>query len=328
MSRVLSGIQPTADSFQLGNYLGAVRHWVDLQDGNEAFYAVVDQHSITVDFDPAELRQRTLVSFAQLIAAGVDPARSVMFVQSQVPQHTQLAWVLSCITGYGEASRMTQFKDKTARQGVAAASVGLFTYPVLMAADILVYRATGVPVGEDQRQHLELTRDLAQRFNARFGDTLVVPEPIIVKDTAKIMDLQDPTAKMSKTSPAGCIFLLDPPNKIAKKIKSAVTDSETVVRFDPVAKPGVSNLLTILSIFTGRSVADLERHYQGSMYGPFKADVADAVVEFAGKYKEKTDQLLADPAYLAELIRVGGEKAREAADATLRDVYDKIGFIA
>lgn len=325
--RVLSGIQPTADSFHIGNYLGALRSWVELQETHEAFYAVVDQHAITVEYEPAQLRQRTLVSFAQLLACGVDPQRSTLFVQSHVPEHAQLAWILSCITGYGEASRMTQFKDKSAREGTGATSVGLFTYPVLMAADILIYQATGVPVGEDQRQHLELTRGLAQRFNAKFGETFVVPDPLIVKDTAKIKDLQDPTAKMSKSLPGGCVMLLDDPKKIAKKIKSAVTDSETVVRYDPASKPGVSNLLTILSVFGGQSIADLERHYEGSMYGPLKVDVADAVVEFATRYQARTNEYLADQAELNRLMVLGAEKARTVATRTLATVYDRVGFV-
>jgi tryptophanyl-tRNA synthetase len=327
VDRVLSGIQPTADSFHIGNYLGALRHWVALQDTHEAFYSVVDQHAITVDQDPDQLRARTLSSVAQLLALGVDPERSVLFVQSQVPEHAQLAWVLSCLTGYGEASRMTQFKDKSARQGASSTTVGLFTYPILMAADILIYRATGVPVGEDQRQHLELTRVLAQRFNARYGPTLVVPEPLIVKDTAKIQDLQDPTAKMSKSQPNGCIFLLDPVKKTAKKIKSAVTDSETEVRYDPKNKPGVSNLLTMASIFTGKSIPELEQHYAGSMYGPLKVDVADAVVAFAQEYQTRTNQYLDDPAQLAKIIADGAGRARELADQTLIDVYERVGFV-
>ncbi len=325
--RVLSGIQPTADSFHIGNYLGALRSWVELQNTHEAFYTVVDQHAITVDYEPAELRRRTLASFAQLLACGVDPQRSTLFVQSHVPEHAQLAWVLSCITGYGEASRMTQFKDKSAREGAGATSVGLFTYPVLMAADILIYQATGVPVGEDQRQHLELTRGLAARFNARFGETFVVPEPLIVKDTAKIKDLQDPTAKMSKSLPSGCVMLLDDPKKIAKKIKSAVTDSETVVRYDPESKPGVSNLLTILSVLGGESIPDLERHYEGSMYGPLKVDVADVVVEFATGYQARTNEFLEDPAELRRLMELGASKAREVARSTLANVYEGVGFV-
>ncbi len=325
--RVLSGIQPTADSFHIGNYLGALRSWVELQNTHEAFYTVVDQHAITVDYEPAELRRRTLTSFAQLLACGVDPRRSTLFVQSHVPEHAQLAWVLSCITGYGEASRMTQFKDKSAREGTGATSVGLFTYPVLMAADILIYQATGVPVGEDQRQHLELARGLAARFNTRFGETFVVPEPLIVKGTAKIKDLQDPTAKMSKSLPSGCVMLLDDPKKIAKKIKSAVTDSETVVRYDLESKPGVSNLLTILSVLGGESIPDLERHYEGSMYGPLKVDVADVVVEFATDYQARTNEFLEDPAELRRLMELGASKAREVARTTLANVYERVGFV-
>ncbi|HEY7858493.1 MAG TPA: tryptophan--tRNA ligase, partial [Candidatus Nanopelagicales bacterium] len=252
--RVLSGIQPTAGSFQVGNYLGAVRHWVALQESFDAFYCVVDLHAITLEQDPAVLREATMSAYAQILAAGVDPTHTTLFVQSHVPEHAELAWVLGCITGFGEASRMTQFKDKSARTGADSTSVGLFTYPVLMAADVLLYDTARVPVGEDQRQHLELTRDLAQRFNSRYGQTFTVPEPYIVKDTAKIYDLQQPTAKMSKSLPAGCVLLLDPATTITKKIKSAVTDSESEVRFDPVAKPGVSNLLTILATFTDRTV--------------------------------------------------------------------------
>jgi tryptophanyl-tRNA synthetase len=243
--RVLSGIQPTADAFHLGNYLGALREWVRLQATHDAYYCVVDQHAITVDHDPEQLRQRTYASFAQLLAIGLDPEKSTVFVQSQVPEHSQLAWVLECQTGFGEAGRMTQFKDKSQKEGATRVTVGLYTYPILQAADILIYQADAVPVGEDQRQHLELTRDLAQRFNAKFGDTLTVPEPLIVKETAKILDLQDPTAKMSKSSPAGCAFILDDDKTLTKKIKSAVTDSEREIVFDPERKPGVSNLLTI-----------------------------------------------------------------------------------
>src|SRR4051812_43572345 len=247
--RVLSGIQPTADSFHLGNYIGAVRQWVELQDTHDAFYCVVDLHALTSgEWNPDELRHRTRVAAAQLLAAGLDPARCTLFVQSHVPEHTQLTWVLTCLTGMGEASRMTQFKDRTARYGSERIGVGVFTYPILQAADILVYDAARVPVGEDQRQHLELTRDLAQRFNSRFGELLVVPEPHILRATGKILDLQDPTAKMSKSSEsqAGVVDLLDEPATIAKKIKRAVTDTGTDVRFDPTDKPGISNLLTIM----------------------------------------------------------------------------------
>ncbi len=325
--RVFSGIQPTAGSFQLGNYLGALRHWVQLQDAAETYYCVVDLHAITLPQDPAALRQQTLTAYAQLVGIGVDPARSVLFVQSHVAEHAQLAWVLQCLTGFGEASRMTQFKDKSARQGGDSTSVGLFTYPVLQAADILLYLATAVPVGEDQRQHLELTRDVAQRFNARFGTTFVVPEPHIVKDTAKILDLQDPTSKMSKSQPSGCVFLLDPPKTIAKKIRSAVTDSETEVRYDPESKPGVSNLLTILGAFTGRSVDVVEKAYTGQGYGALKGDTADAVVAFAEPYAARVGELLADPAELERTMADGAGRAREVAAATLRSAFERVGFV-
>jgi len=326
--RVLSGIQPTADSFHIGNYLGALRNWVPLQDTHECFYCVVDLHAITVAHNPATLRHRTRVGFAQLLAIGIDPQRATVFVQSQVPEHAQLQWVLSCLTGMGEAGRMTQFKDKSARGGADHTSVGLFTYPILQAADILVYRANAVPVGEDQRQHLELTRDLATRFNGRFGATLTVPEPLIVKDTAKIVDLNDPSSKMSKSSPSGCVFLLDPPNRIAKKIRSAVTDSQTEIRFDPEAKPGVSNLLTILATFTGRTVDEVVADLSGQMYGRLKAQTADAVVAFAEPYQARVAELLGDVAELDRLMAVGAQRARAVAAATLADVYDRVGFVA
>src|SRR3954466_10926404 len=263
--RVLSGIQPTADSFHLGNYLGAVRNWVAMQDTHDAFYCVVDLHAITMGHDPIALRTRTRTSVAQLLATGLDPERCTLFVQSHVPEHAQLAWVLSCITGFGEAGRMVQFKDKSARTGQDSTSVGLFTYPILQAADILLYQADHVPVGEDQRQHLELTRDLAQRFNTRFGPTFRVPSPYIVRDTAKITDLQDPTAKMSKSSstPNGLIELLEDPARAAKKIRSAVTDTGREIIFDPEHKPGVSNLLTIYSALSGRTIEDLVAAYDG-----------------------------------------------------------------
>jgi tryptophanyl-tRNA synthetase len=328
MPRILSGIQPTSESFHIGNYFGALQQWAALQDDNEAFYCVVDLHAITVPVDPQLQKQRTRVSFAQLVACGIDPDRSTLFVQSDVPQHSQLAWVMMCLTGYGEASRMTQFKDKTAKGGAGAASVGLFTYPCLQAADILLYQAAYVPVGEDQRQHLELTRDLAERFNARYGPTFVVPQPFIVKDTAKIYDLQDPTAKMSKSVPGGCVFLLDPPKKMAKKLKSAVTDSETEVRYDPVNKPGVSNLLSILAAASGRSVADVEAEYGGGMYGPLKVAAADAVVAVAEPIAARTRELLDDPAELDRLMDLGGQRAREAAQPTVDAVYSAMGLQA
>lgn len=325
--RVLSGIQPTADSFQIGNYLGALRRWVSLQDSHDAFYCVVDQHAITVEHDPQVLRHRTLLSFAQLLAVGLDPQRSTVFVQSHVPEHAQLAWILECLTGFGEASRMTQFKDKSQREGNDRATVGLFTYPVLQAADILIYQAAGVPVGEDQRQHLELTRDLAQRFNATYGPTLVVPEPLIVKDTAKVLDLADPTAKMSKSSPTGCIFLLDDPKVTRKKIMSAVTDSDRDIRFDPAAKPGVSNLLTLLASFDERSVDELVLGYEGRGYGDLKKDVAEVVVDFCTDFQGRVETLMSDPAELSRLVRLGADRARDAATPTLAAVYDRVGFV-
>jgi tryptophanyl-tRNA synthetase len=325
--RVLSGIQPTADSFQIGNYLGALRHWVSLQETHDTFYCVVDQHAITVEHDPAVLRQRTLLSFAQLLAVGLDPTRSTIFVQSHVPEHAQLAWILECLTGFGEASRMTQFKDKSQREGSDRATVGLFTYPVLQAADILIYQAAGVPVGEDQRQHLELTRDLAQRFNTTYGPTLTVPEPLIVKDTAKVLDLTDPTAKMSKSSPAGCVFLLDDPVVTRKKIMSAVTDSDREIYFDPEGKPGVSNLLTLLASLDSRPISEVAMAYEGRGYGDLKKDVAEVVVSFCTDFRGRVDDLMADPAELGRLVRLGSDKARAAAAPTLAAVYDRVGFV-
>ncbi|MDD2818444.1 MAG: tryptophan--tRNA ligase [Candidatus Nanopelagicales bacterium] len=327
-SRVLSGIQPTADSFQLGNYLGALRQWVQMQHDNDAYYVVVDQHAITVDHDPALLRTRTLVSFAQLLAIGLDPEICTIFVQSHVPEHSQLAWVMECQTGFGEASRMTQFKDKSQKGGADRSTVGLFTYPILQAADILIYQADEVPVGEDQRQHLELTRDLAQRFNATFGETLTVPKGMYVKDTAKIVDLQDPTSKMSKSSAPGCVFLLDDDKTLTKKIKSAVTDSEREIRFDPDNKAGVSNLLTIQQALTGKSIELLVQEYDGRGYGDLKGDTAEIVVDFVRPIRDVVNELMADPAELQRLMAVGAHKARATARKTLGDVYDAIGFVS
>ncbi len=327
--RILSGIQPTADSFHFGNYLGALRQWVDLQEGHEAFYMIADMHAITVEQDPKVLRARTLRSAAQLVAMGIDPARSAIFVQSQVPAHAQLAWVLNCLTAFGEARRMTQFKDKSAKGGEGAASVGLFTYPILQAADILLYRPAYVPVGEDQRQHLELTRDLAQRFNARYKKTFKLPEPHILKETAKIFDLQNPTAKMSKSasSPAGIIELLDDPKVSAKKIRSAVTDSEAVVRFDREAKPGIANLLTIYNALTGRPVAELEQAYEGRGYGDLKGDLAEVVVEFVTPFRARTLELLDDPGELQRILADGAARANAVAERTMAQVYDRVGFL-
>ncbi|WP_448617545.1 tryptophan--tRNA ligase [Geodermatophilus sp. URMC 65] len=328
LPRVLSGIQPTAGSFHLGNHLGALRQWVRLQEDTEAFYCVVDLHAITVAQDPAELRRNTLVSAAQLLALGVDPERSTLFVQSHVPEHLQLSWVLECLTGFGEASRMTQFKDKSQREGTSGTSVGLFTYPVLMAADILVYQADQVPVGDDQRQHLELTRDLATRFNGRFGDTFPLPEGIIPAGAARVMDLQSPDKKMSKSlPPAGCVFLLDDPKVTAKKIRSAVTDTGREVVADPVGKPGITNLLTIHSALSGTPIPELEERFAGRGYGDLKKELAEVVVDFVTPVRQRTQELLDDPAELQRILAQGAARAREVAVPTVADVYDKVGFL-
>ncbi|MFE4666317.1 tryptophan--tRNA ligase [Streptomyces sp. NPDC056716] len=327
--RVLSGIQPTAGSFHLGNYLGAVRQWVALQETHDAFYMVVDLHAITIPQDPKELRDNTRLAVAQLLAAGLDPERCTLFVQSHVPEHAQLAWVMNCLTGFGEASRMTQFKDKSARQGADRASVGLFTYPILQVADILLYQANEVPVGEDQRQHIELTRDLAERFNGRFGATFTVPEPYILKETAKIYDLQDPSVKMSKSAstPKGLINLLDDPKATAKKVKSAVTDTDTVIRYDAADKPGVSNLLSIYSTLTGAGIEELEKKYDGKGYGALKTDLAEVMVEFVTPFRERTQQYLDDSETLDSILAKGAEKARAVAAETLANAYDRVGFL-
>lgn len=328
--RVFSGAQPSADSLHLGNYIGAVRNWVQLQnEDTESMFFIPDMHAITVPQDPELMLKRTRTTAAQYIAAGIDPEKTPLFAQSQVPEHAQLAWVLNCITGFGEASRMTQFKDKSAKQGADSASVGLFTYPILMAADILIYQADQVPVGEDQRQHLELTRNLAQRFNSRFGDTFVVPEGRIMKETAKIYDLQNPTSKMSKSAETdkGIIWLLDDPKKTAKKIKSAVTDDGSVIAFDREAKPGVSNLLAIYSAMTGEDIDTIVARYEGKMYGHLKVDLADVVVESLAPIRERALQLLEDPAELDRLLAVGAAKAREIASVTVKNVYDRVGFM-
>ncbi|MEU3347461.1 tryptophan--tRNA ligase [Streptomyces sp. NPDC006700] len=327
--RVLSGIQPTAGSFHLGNYLGAVRQWVDLQESHDAFYMVVDLHAITVPQDPAELRANTRLAAAQLLAAGLDPARCTLFVQSHVPEHAQLAWVMNCLTGFGEAGRMTQFKDKSLKQGTDRTTVGLFTYPILQVADILLYQANEVPVGEDQRQHIELTRDLAERFNGRFGQTFTVPDAYILKETAKIYDLQDPTIKMSKSAstPKGLINLLDDPKATAKKVKSAVTDTDTVIRYDPETKAGVSNLLTIYSTLTGAGIGELEEKYAGKGYGALKTELAEVMVEFVTPFRERTQQYLDDPETLDSILAKGAEKARAVAAETLSQAYDRVGFL-
>ena len=327
--RVLSGIQPTSDSFHLGNYLGAVKQWVELQDGHDAFYCIVDLHALTVETEPALMRKRTLVSAAQLLALGISPEKSTLFVQSQVPEHNQLAWIMECITGFGEASRMTQFKDRAAKGGSDSTKVGVFTYPMLMAADILLYQADLVPVGEDQRQHIELTRDLAERFNSRYGTTFNVPSGFILKQGAKIYDLQNPTAKMSKSadSVAGLIEILDTPEVNAKKIKSAVTDAGREIKFDEKEKPGVSNLLTIHSALSGQRISELENHFAGKGYGDLKSEVADVVVEYLKPIREKTLELLADESHLLAMLSKGAAKAQEVASTTLAKTYAKLGLV-
>ena len=328
--RVLSGMQPTADSFHLGNLLGALRHWVALQDDHDAFYCVVDLHAITAGHDPETLRRRTRVAAAQYLAGGLEPERSTLFVQSHVRQHTELGWILQCITGMGEAARMTQFKDKSAKGGGESASVGLFAYPILQAADIVLYQADRVPVGEDQRQHLELTRDLAQRFNTRYGETFVVPEPHIVKATGKITDLQEPTAKMSKSAASqnGVIDLLDDPAAIRKKIRSAVTDTGRDVVADEENKPGITNLLTIHSAFSGRTVAELEEAYAGKGYGDFKADTAEVVVAALVPFQERYRRWADDPEALDTILADGAERARAVAERTMANVRERVGFLA
>ena len=328
--RLFSGMQPTSDSLHLGNYLGALTQWVALQAEYETIYCVVDLHALTQSPDPAVLQARTRVTAAQYLAAGVDPTRSLLFVQSHVPEHTQLSWLLSCYTGHGEASRMTQFKDKSARYGADATNVGLFTYPVLMAADILLYDAALVPVGEDQRQHLELTRNLAGRLNSRFGEgTVVVPEPYIVRATAKIFDLQDPTAKMSKSSvsPNGLIELLDDPLVVAKRIRSAVTDAGREIRYDPADKPGVSNLLTIHSALSGTSIGDLEEHFAGAGYGDLKKELVEVVLGVLEPFGERVRGWLADPGSLDDVLADGAARARTLAAVTLDRLYDAAGLL-
>jgi tryptophanyl-tRNA synthetase len=327
--RIFSGVQPTSDSLHLGNALGAVAQWVGLQEDHDAFFCVVDLHAITIPQDPHALRRRTLGTAAQYLALGIDPDRATIFVQSQVPAHTQLAWVLGCFTGFGQASRMTQFKDKSSKQGSDSTTVGLFTYPVLQAADVLAYDAELVPVGEDQRQHLELARDIAQRFNSRFPDTFVVPDVLIPKVTAKIYDLADPTSKMSKSAStdAGLINLLDDPALSAKKIRSAVTDSEREIRYDPDAKPGVSNLLSIQSAATGVGIDKLVEGYAGRGYGDLKKDTAEAVVEFVAPIKARVDELTADVTELEAILAAGAQRADGVAGRTVARVYDRLGFL-
>jgi tryptophanyl-tRNA synthetase len=327
--RLFSGMQPSADSLHAGNYIGALLQWRELQESHDAIFCVVDLHAITVPQEPGDLRTQIRRTAAQYIAAGIDPAKSTLFVQSHVPAHAQLAWVLDTITGFGEASRMTQFKDKAAKQGTDAASVGLFAYPVLMAADILLYDTAVVPVGDDQRQHIELTRDLAARFNGRFGPTFSIPEAMVQGETARIYDLQNPTAKMSKSaaSDSGIIWLLDEPSKTAKKIRSAVTDTGREIAFDRAEKPGVSNLLTMLSAFTGTAIPALQDGYEGKGYGDLKKDVADAVVSVFEPVRARALELLDDPAELDRVLASSADRANELAEAKLAEVYDRLGFV-
>ena len=327
--RVLSGIQPTHDSFHLGNYLGALKQWVELQQSHDAFYCVVDLHALTVETDPKLLEKRTLLSAAQLIAIGVDPKLCTLFIQSHVPAHNQLAWVMECLTGFGEAGRMTQFKDKSQKGGADRTNVGLFTYPILQAADILLYQANYVPVGEDQRQHIELTRDLGQRFNSKYKEVFTIPEAHIIKALAKINDLQEPTAKMSKSaaSNAGVIDILDSVDVNVKKIKSAVTDTGKEILFDEKNKPGISNLLTIHSALSGKSIAELEQEFAGKGYGDFKGAVAEVVTSYFAPVRQKTQELLADEKSLLDLLAVGSEKARTVAAKTLSNTYDALGLV-
>ena len=326
--RVLSGIQPTHDSFHLGNYLGALKQWVEMQDNHDAFYCVVDLHALTVETDPKLLKKRTLLSAAQLIAIGLDPTKCTLFIQSHVPAHNQLAWIFECITGFGEASRMTQFKDKSQKSGADRINVGLFTYPILQAADILLYQPDFVPVGEDQRQHVELTRDIAQRFNSKYKEIFNIPKPEITKSLAKINDLQDPTAKMSKSasSMAGVIELLDSPEVTLKKFKSSVTDDGKEVKFDEKAKPGISNLLTIHSALSGKSVSDLENEFSGKGYGDFKTAVAEVVIAKLEPIGKRAKELMDDPEELSRVLSNGAQKANEVASATLKAAYSAIGL--
>ena len=327
--RVLSGIQPTHDSFHLGNYLGALKQWVALQDDNDAYYCVVDLHALTVETDPKLLQKRTLLSAAQLIAIGIDPGKSTLFVQSQVPAHNQLAWVFECITGFGEASRMTQFKDKSQKGGAERTNVGLFTYPILQAADILLYQPDFVPVGEDQRQHIELTRDIAERFNKKFGKVFNIPQAQIIKSLAKISDLQEPTAKMSKsaTSMAGVIEILDTPEAILKKFKSSVTDDDKEIRFDEKLKPGISNLLSIHSALSGKSVKEVESEFSGKGYGDFKSVVAEIVIETLKPIAHLTNELMSDKDGLIKILQDGSERANQVASSTLKAAYNAVGII-
>jgi tryptophanyl-tRNA synthetase len=324
MARVLSGIQPSGD-LHLGNYLGAIRNWVEDQGGHDAFYCVVDLHALTLDIDPAELRARTYDTALDLLAAGLDPERCTLFVQSHVVQHSQMAWLLECTATMGELQRMTQFKEKTA--GQESVRVGLFTYPVLQAADIVLYDADRVPVGDDQRQHLELARDVAIRFNRRFGDVLVVPTATIPTTGARVMDLQHPERKMSKSvsSPLGTVLILDDPAEITRKVKKAVTDTDGEVRYDPEHKPGLSNLLELLAVATGRKPAEVAAGY--TRYGDLKTDTAEALVELLRPLQARRTELAADPGAVPALLARGAAKAREVAAATYDRAAEAVGLL-
>ena len=324
---ILSGIQPSG-ALTLGSYLGALKNWAALSDEYNCYYTIVDMHAITVRQEPAQLRKNALSQLAQYIACGIDPDKNALFIQSHVPAHAELGWVLGCYTMFGELSRMTQFKDKSSKNKENI-NAGLFTYPSLMAADILLYQADLVPVGGDQKQHVEITRDIAVRFNSIYGDVFTIPEPYIPKVGARIMDLQSPTNKMSKSEIAdgGCVLLLDAPEEIMRSFKRAVTDSETEVRFDVPSKPGVSNLMQIFSVCTGKSLSDVEKEFEGQGYGAFKQRVGEAVVETLRPIREEANKLISDKAYLESIYKQGAEKASQKANKTLSKVYKKIGFI-
>ena len=324
--RIFSGIQPSGE-LTLGSYMGAIKNWVALQDEYECLYCIVDMHAITVRQDPALLRKRSVNQLAQYIACGLDPKKNIMFIQSHVPQHAELGWVLGCYTQFGELSRMTQFKAKS-KQHADNITSGLFTYPVLMAADILLYQADLVPVGEDQKQHVELTRDIAQRFNGVYSETFTLPEPFIPKMGARVMSLGDPTNKMSKSDPDGCVFLMDKPEDIMRKFKRAVTDCETAVKFDKVNKAGISNLLTVYCTATGKTVEEAEAEFAGQGYGIFKPAVGEAVVELLRPIREESERMIADKAYLESVYKEGAQHAQYLANKTLSKVYRKVGFVA
>ncbi|NCB74706.1 MAG: tryptophan--tRNA ligase [Clostridia bacterium] len=324
---IFSGIQPSGE-LTLGSYLGAIKNWVELSDTYNCYYCIVDMHAITSRQNPADLRRRTLNQLAQYIACGLDPQKNTVFIQSHVPAHAELAWILNCYTMFGELSRMTQFKDKSAKNADNI-NAGLFTYPALMAADILLYQTDLVPVGEDQKQHVEITRDIATRFNGVYGDVFRMPEPYIPKVGARIMSLTSPDSKMSKSDkdPGGCIYLMQKPEEIMRSFKRAVTDSDTCVRYDPANKPGVSNLMQIYSVATGRSFSEIEKEFENKGYGDFKSSVGEAVVELLRPIREEAERLITDKAYLESIYKEGAEKAARAAARTLRKVQKKIGFV-